>query len=276
MSRVLPPLSPPTRWRPSPVIAGSVGLHCLAGLGALLRPEAWPLAAGAIAANQALLTAAGLWPCSTWLGPNLTRLPEASRARGEIAITLDDGPDPDVTPAVLDLLEERRALATFFCIGERARRHADLCREIARRGHSLENHSHGHLHRFAFLTPGALRREIAQAQEVIAELAGTRPRFFRPPAGLRNPLLDPVLHGLDLRLATWTRRGFDTRHRDAARVAARLTRGLAAGDILLLHDGHAARTASGRPVVLEVLPRVLDAIAKDGLVLVTLRHAVDS
>ena len=62
MSRVLPPLSPPTRWRPSPVIAGSVGLHCLAVLGALLRPEAWPLAAGAIAANQALLTAAGLWP----------------------------------------------------------------------------------------------------------------------------------------------------------------------------------------------------------------------
>ena len=85
-----------------------------------------------------------------------------------------------------------------------------------------------------------------------------------------------MLHALDLRLVTWTRRGFDTRHRDAARVAARLTRGLAAGDILLLHDGHAARTASGRPVVLEVLPRVLDAIAKDGLAPVTLRHAVDS
>ncbi len=276
MSRVLPPASPPSRWRPSPVIAGSVGLHCLAGLGALLRPEAWPLAAGAIAANHALLTAAGMWPCSTWLGPNLTRLPGPSRARGEIAITLDDGPDPEVTPAVLDLLDERRALATFFCIGDRARRHADLCREIARRGHSLENHSRGHLHSFAFLTPSGLRHEIATAQETIGELAGTRPRFFRPPAGLRNPLLDPVLHGLDLRLATWTRRGFDTRDRDPARVAARLTRGLDAGDILLLHDGHAARTANGRPVVLEVLPRVLDAIAQDDLVPVTLRHAVDS
>lgn len=276
MSRVLDRADPPPRWRPSTAIAGSIGLHFLAGIGSLLRPETWPWAVSALAANHTLLAAAGLWPRSSWLGPNLTRLPEAACARREIALTFDDGPDPEVTPRVLDLLDERKARATFFCIGERARRHPALCREIARRGHAIENHSRRHLATFSLLTTGALRREIAEAQETLAGLSGTPPRFFRAPAGLRNPLLDPVLHGLDLRLATWTRRGFDTRERDPARVAARLTRGLAAGDILLLHDGHAARSASGHPVLMEVLPRVLDAAACDGLVPATLRQAVDS
>lgn len=261
-------------WRPSALVAGSAGLHLLVGIGALLRPETWPWAMSAVAANQTLLLAAGVWPSSNWLGPNLARLPEASRRRGEFALTFDDGPDPDSTPAVLDLLDERRAKATFFCIGERSRRHPDLCREIAHRGHEVENHSHRHLPTFALLTPAGQRREIAAAQETIVALTGSRPRFFRPPAGVRSPLLDPVLHGLDLRLANWTRRGFDTLDRDAPRIASRLTRGLAAGDILLLHDGHCARTAAGRPVVLEALPRVLDAAAGEGLVSVTLRSAV--
>jgi hypothetical protein len=93
--------------------------------------------------------------------------------------------------------------------------------------------------------------------------------------GLRSPLLDPVLHELGLRLVTWTRRGFDTRHQPAA-VTAKLVGGLRAGDILLLHDGQCARTPAGTPVVLEVLPRVLDAAAAAGLHPVTLQHAIDS
>jgi peptidoglycan/xylan/chitin deacetylase (PgdA/CDA1 family) len=87
---------------------------------------------------------------------------------------------------------------------------------------------------------------------------------------LRNPFLDPVLARLGLRLASWTRRGFDTVTRDPDKVARRLLRGLGAGDILLLHDGHAARTGSGAAVVLEALPRVLDALQAHGLRSVTL------
>jgi len=224
MSQVFPGIVTPARWRPTPAIAASIGLHCLVGAGALLRPEAWPWALGAIATNHAILGATGLWPRSTWLGPNLTRLPEPARLRGEIAITIDDGPDPDVTGPVLDILERHGVTATFFCIGDQARALPDLCREIVRRGHALENHSRRHLMTFPFLGMNAQRDEILSAQEVLADLAGTTPRFFRPPAGLRNPLLDPVLHGLGLRLATWTRRAFDTRSRNPARVAARLTR----------------------------------------------------
>jgi len=268
-SRARPP------WRPAPLVAASIGLHGLAGIATVAAPESWAWALGAIAANHGVLGMAGMWPRGSLLGPNMTRLPEASRRRGEIAITFDDGPDPEVTPRVLDLLEARGCRATFFCIAGRAREHAALCREIARRGHAVENHSMAHRGTFPLLTLGGFRRELASAQSAIAGTTGAAPRFFRPPAGLRNPLLDPALHEAGLTLVTWTRRGFDTRERDPARVVARLVRGLGAGDILLLHDGHAARTRSGTPVVLEALPRVLDAAGVAGLDPVSLPRAIE-
>jgi peptidoglycan/xylan/chitin deacetylase (PgdA/CDA1 family) len=98
--------------------------------------------------------------------------------------------------------------------------------------------------------------------------------FFRAPAGLRNPFLDPVLARLGLRLASWSARGFDTRIGDVERVKNRLLRGLRAGAILLLHDGNAARTPGGTPVILEVLPTVLAAARAANLRFVTLRHAL--
>ena len=117
--------------------------------------------------------------------------------------------------------------------------------------------------------------EILQAaQDTLTTITGQRPLFFRAPAGLRNPLLDPALAGLGLRLATWSARGFDTRIGDAARVERRLVRGLEAGAILLLHDGNAARTHAGSPVILEVLPRLLAAAAAAQLHFVTLRDAL--
>ena len=109
------------------------------------------------------------------------------------------------------------------------------------------------------------RRQALFAQALLADITGVRPHCFRAPAGLRNPLLDPVLHRLGLHLVSWTRRGFDTREGDAARVLARLDSGLAAGDILLLHDGHARRGATGRAVLLDVLPPLLQRCRAAGL-----------
>ncbi|MFN4005233.1 MAG: polysaccharide deacetylase family protein [Hylemonella sp.] len=252
--------SPPPRWSPPPLVRGSIGLHAVAAAG-LLTP-AWPWSVAALVADHALITAAGLWPRSTWLGPNLTHLP---RTQPQVALTIDDGPDPEVTPAVLDLLQAHGAVATFFCIGAQVQRHGALAREIVRRGHAIGNHSQHHRHHFSLLGPRALRREIAAAQDSIAQATGVAPLWFRAPAGLRNVFLDPVLHDLGLRLASWTRRGFDTRTGDAQRVLARLTRGLGNGDILLLHDRHAARTAAGRPVLLEVLPPLLARLRAQGL-----------
>jgi len=268
--------APVEDWKPTPLVAGSVGLHCLAGASVFLGPEAWPWAIGAVAANHLVLGAVGLWPRSTMLGPNITRLPPAAIARNEIAITFDDGPDADVTPRVLDILDAHGVRASFFCIAERAAQQPEVCREIARRGHAVENHSRKHTIGFALRGLGGIRREIAAAQSDLAAITGRRPRFFRAPAGIRNPFLDPVLHDLGLPLVSWTRRGFDTRERDVDLVFAKLVEKLQAGDILLLHDGHSARTASGEPVVLEVLPRLLRSAQSMGLRPVTLEHATAS
>jgi peptidoglycan/xylan/chitin deacetylase (PgdA/CDA1 family) len=121
---------------------------------------------------------------------------------------------------------------------------------------------------------GALCSELQRAQQDIERASGIAPRFFRAPAGLRNALLEPVLERLQLQLASWTRRGFDTVNGDPELVLRRLSRRLGGGDILLLHDGHAARTSTGAPVVLEVLPRLLEAIERLGLRTVTLRDAL--
>jgi peptidoglycan/xylan/chitin deacetylase (PgdA/CDA1 family) len=261
-------------WLSSPSLATSAVIHGGALTTALVHVPAWPWALGAVVANHAVLTAAGLWPRSQLLGPNWTHLPLPSAARGEVAITIDDGPHPEVTPRVLAQLAEYRALATFFCVGERVEHYADLAREIVRQGHAIENHSQRHRHNFSLLGPRGMRSEIARAQDSISRVTGSAPQFFRAPAGLRNPFLDPVLTALDLRLASWTRRGFDTVNGDPEAVYQRLTQSLHAGDILLLHDGNAALGATGRPVVLEVLPRLLATLRDRHLTPVTLRGAL--
>jgi peptidoglycan-N-acetylglucosamine deacetylase len=263
-----------SRWRPNAFLRGSAALHAAVLAGAAAQPELWPWALGAIAANQAAITAGGLLPRSRLLGPNWTRLPPQA-ATGQVAITLDDRPDPELTPRVLELLARHGARATFFCIADRAARHPQLVREIVAAGHAVENHTWRHGHDFALLGPRRYVEEIGAAQDALAALAGLRPRFFRAPAGLRNPFLEPALARLELQLVSWTRRGYDTVRSDARGVLARLTRGLGAGDILLLHDGHAARTAAGTPVVLEVLPALLERLSGAGLRPITLRAALD-
>lgn len=266
----------PRRWPaaayPSAVKA-STAWHLLALTGCAALPAAWPWWLAGTALNHGVVTAAGLWPRSSLLGPNWTRLPDLPHNAQAVALTLDDGPDPEVTPRVLDMLDAAGVRATFFCIGERARRHPALVREIVARGHAVENHSQRHAHTFSVSGIGALTREVAVAQQTLADLTGVRPAFFRAPAGLRNLLLEVVLQKFDLRLAAWTRRGFDTRERSPERVTDRLLGGLAARDILLLHDGNPARTAYDQPVVLAVLPRVIAAVQRQGLRFVTLEQA---
>lgn len=247
-----------------PAVRAAACVHIAAPAVLLASPANWPYVLAAVAGSHALLALFGLWPRSEVLGPTLVRLPPGKR-EGRVALTFDDGPDPDVTPEVLDLLDRHGAKASFFVIGDRARAHPGLVREIVRRGHVVENHTMRHLPYFACLGPRAVRREVAEAQAVLAALAGRPPRFVRAPAGLRSPFIDPVLAGLGLQHASWARRGYDTRCADPARVLRRVLRGLLPGDVLLLHDGRSARMRSGSPVVLEVVPALLDALAARGL-----------
>lgn len=281
----------PRRWAPSPALRVSLWLHvaaalCLAGVAAhavaaggltAASSTVLVLAVAAVVLDHLALTAAGLCPRCSVLGPNLTRLPEAASHQGMVAITVDDGPDPQVTPLVLDQLRDAGATASFFLIARKAEQQPALVARMIREGHSVENHSWAHSHSFAFSGPCRFRSEIGRAQQSLARLAGQPPLFFRAPAGMRNPLLEPVLSAFGLPLTSWTRRGFDTVTADPGQVLTRLIGRngelLKAGDILLLHDGNAARAPDGRAVILSVLPRLLATCERLRLHPVSLRQA---
>ncbi len=262
------------RWQPTFLIRTSFALHLIALIALVIAPSLWPWVLVVIIFNHLVITGLGLWPRSQALGPNLTRLPASAIARNEIALTIDDGPDPIVTPQVLAILDHYAVKATFFCIADKAAQFPELCHEIIRRGHTIENHSQHHRHTFSLLGYAAIKRELQTAQDTLTTITGQRPLFFRAPAGLRNIFLDPVLTQLGLRLATWSVRGFDTRVSDVQNIKIKLLAGLHAGAILLMHDGNAARTPEGTPVIIEILPEVLASAKANDLHFVTLRHAI--
>ncbi len=257
--------APAPGWRPSPLIRISAGLHVAGAAALVAAPSQWPLVAGTVLANHFLLGTVGCWPRGRLLGPNLSRLPADAANAGKVALTFDDGPDPEVTPRVLDLLDDRGVHATFFFIGRRVEQYPEIVAETVRRGHRLENHTFHHANSFAWGGPWTLIREIERAQDILERVCDRRPAWFRAPAGMRNPWLDWALNRCRVSLVSWTRRGFDTVDRRPERVAGRLLKGLAAGDVLLLHDGNVVRRHNGEPVVLDVLSRVLDAVAEQGL-----------
>jgi peptidoglycan/xylan/chitin deacetylase (PgdA/CDA1 family) len=261
-------------WRPGWFIILSVAIHLIAIAIVVWQPETWPWALAVVAANHLLITALGLWPQGNWLGSNWSQLPKPARLRGEIALTIDDGPDPVVTPKVLDILDCYQVKASFFCIGKQALAHRELCREIIRRGHAIENHSMHHFYRFSTMGVRGLRREVGDAQRVLTEITGQSPRFFRAPAGLRNLFLDPVLERLGLQLSSWSVRGFDTSWTSPQRIRARMVGRLKAGAIVLMHDGNAAIDPNGQSMIEQVLPGLIETAFQKGLKFVTLKDAL--
>ncbi|MHB8423063.1 MAG: polysaccharide deacetylase family protein [Leptospirales bacterium] len=248
----------------------AIGLTAIAMM--MVMPERWGWVVFLILGTGVFVGGLVMCPRCGLLGANIVRLPASAINRGEIALTFDDGPDVRVTPLVLDLLDRFDVKASFFCIGEKAAAHPDLVQDIVRRGHSVENHSYHHRHLFAFYGASALKREIVTTQKALSA-NGIGARFFRAPMGFRSPLLDDVLRECQLEHVAWTRRGFDTVWSDAAAVFLRLSRKLSAGDILLLHDGGSSRMNDGRPVVLAVLPELLERCTVLGLRSVSLPMA---
>lgn len=251
-------------WRPTPFLLASAGVHAAALATAIATPRNWKTAAAAVIANHVVIGTFGVLPKSTLLGPNIRRLP-ANASRDVLSLTFDDGPDPALTPRILDMLDDAGARATFFCIGERVDANPTLVAGMRDRGHGVENHSYSHPNLFSLLGPRAMQREVARARESIHRHSGRPPQFFRAPAGVQSPWLASVLAAEGMSLVSWTRRGFDAVSRDASRVASRLTSNLSAGDILLLHDGRAGGAVAQPQVVIDALGAVLKEMQHQGL-----------
>lgn len=160
----------------------------------------------------------------------------ARRAERRVALTFDDGPDPQRTPAVLDLLARQGVRATFFVVGARAEAHPELVRRMATEGHVVGNHSYTHSWRFPLRSLGRTMEELRRTGEVLHRITGRQPRLFRPPFGVTNPTIARAVRRLGLDPVGWSIRSLDTMGQSPERVAARILRRLHPGAVILLHD----------------------------------------
>ena len=164
--------------------------------------------------------------------PIVTR---GNRQSGAVALTFDDGPDPDTTRALLDLLDAKGVKATFFVVGEKVRRHPDLVEDILARGHEIGNHSESHDVFLMFRRPRTLAAEVRGGLQSL-ERFGIRPLAFRPPVGVTNPHLWRVLLEEGMYCAGFSRRAPDMGNFWVTGLARRILRRLKPGDVVLLHD----------------------------------------
>jgi peptidoglycan/xylan/chitin deacetylase (PgdA/CDA1 family) len=189
----------------------------------------------------ALFTLAGLciglgvsFPQWRMFGESLCWVPTGQKV---VALTFDDGPDPENTPLLLELLARRGIRVTFFGLGRKVASHPDLARRVVAEGHLLENHSHQHSPWTNLFSVERLQADLSEAQEVIRRVTGRSPAYFRPPMGLTNPRVFRVAKALGLRVTGYTVRGLDRRTQRPERMVARIERRIFPGAIILLHDG---------------------------------------
>jgi len=175
-------------------------------------------------------------PSSNVFYPTITHGPRVGK---RVALTFDDGPDPEITPQVLDVLAQNGARATFFVIGKSLAAQIQLGRRMLDEGHVIGNHSWQHSRWQNFRQFAWHLREIGQCDKAIATLAsGQRPRLYRPPVGLKTPELARAVWVHGLTLVAWSLHSHDTWLRDPERIAHRVLTKIHGGDIVLLHDGH--------------------------------------
>jgi peptidoglycan/xylan/chitin deacetylase (PgdA/CDA1 family) len=177
-----------------------------------------------------------LVPHSQWWGPVLRSFHTSGK---EVWITIDDGPTPEHTERILDLLDRYHARATFFVIGLRAEKYPQLIRKILERGHEIANHTLTHPSRsFWCALESRVFAEIDGCDDAIGHEQSKSRAYFRAPAGLKNFFVHRVLQRRSMHLVGWTARGFDTGKRHPDRVAKRILKRVKPGAIVLLHEGH--------------------------------------
>lgn len=227
----------------------------------------WALSLLALAAGTALVMALVLHPNASFWAPTRYRSPAPSNA---VALTFDDGPDPQFTPQILDLLAARGVKAAFFVVGERVEQHPELVARIDREGHLIANHSHRHGLDFHFRLWSAVEREIASCNAAIAGVIGKVPALFRSPQGFKNPALGDVLRRRQMLAVGWQARGYDAIERSAESIERQVLAQVRPGGVVLLHDGAGLHGTLDRSPTLAALPRIIDELRGRGLDLVRL------
>jgi peptidoglycan/xylan/chitin deacetylase (PgdA/CDA1 family) len=244
----------------------------------------WLIAGPAVAAGMVGFVAYGaVSPCSQLLGHTVCHTGHPRK----LAITLDDGPNPAITPKLLDLLDRYHAKATFFLVGKFVRASPALAKEIGARGHLIGNHTETHPNLF-FCGPTETRTELLRCSEAIGQATWEEPRWFRPPFGFRSPWLGEIAAQNRMRVVMWSLIPGDWRPKPndwliermkpiAARAQNVAAKGKAAepsqsfrGDVLCLHDGDYKHSSADRTRTLAALEYWLPRWRDLGLEFVTI------
>lgn len=189
------------------------------------------------------------------------RNPEAGKA---VALTFDDGPNPDATPLILDALRARGVKATFFILGRHAERWPELVKRVADEGHTIGNHGwfHRKLH---FKSPGYVRRDLELGTAAIVKASGgVRPKLFRAPHGFRSPWVTAIARSLGQRTVGWSLGVWDSDRPGVDVIAKRTVEGARPGSILLLHDGDGYDAQGDRMQTARAVPLIVDRLLEQG------------
>ena len=174
----------------------------------------------------------------------------------KIALTFDDGPHPQYTPLILDILREYNVHATFFLIGENAERNPELVRRILRVGHEIGNHTYLHKN-LKEHTSGGIYEEISMAEEAILRIADQRTKLLRPPGGLYDKQVCETAHRLDYDIILWTVDTFDWKHPTSEEIVQTVESNVQCGDIILCHDFIGGAPSPTPDAIRKIIPDLL-------------------
>lgn len=191
----------------------------------------WPLLIGIIILYAIILSLGILFMQFNYFLPAVTKLNSP-----QCLLTFDDGPDPDTTPQILDILKNHYIGAVFFVIGEKAEQHPEIVERIIEEGHTIGNHSYSHHLFMSMFSRNRLRSEIDNGQNTIEKITGYTPTLFRPPIGYTNPKYATVLRERKMKCIGWTLRSYDSVAKESEQLAKRLVEKIKPGHIVLLHD----------------------------------------
>ena len=167
----------------------------------------------------------------------VSRLPTNEKI---LALTFDDGPHPDTTPLILDLLKKYNIQAAFFCIGKNIEKNKSLANRIINEGHWIGNHTNQHGYAFPFYSNKRMKMEIEACRDQMVSVGSSdSPRLFRPPFGVTNPSLRKALKNSGYTVIGWNIRSLDTIIGNPEVVIRRVTKKIKPGSILLFHDSQA-------------------------------------
>ncbi len=185
--------------------------------------------------------------------------------KNQVALTFDDGPNPEFTPQVLALLKKYKAKATFFCIGKNIEENPQLFQKILTHGHTVGNHTYSHSNGFGFFPTEKVVEELRLTNMLSKKISGLEMKLYRPAFGVTNPNIAKALQVTGLKSIGWSIRSLDTTKSSEETILKRITHRVSKGDIVLLHDSSTKSLKVLERLLLFLQANELESVAVDQL-----------